>query len=390
MGLRTKVKLGLRKFNPAKRRPQYIFISHQLDQSGAPFVLLDIISDFVKAKGKEQIKVFATGCDETNSKYLAQLGVDLTIYPVETSSDWLAYQLNLNPNDFVLMNTTAIGWSLRDWLFSQLELGKLNRLGWYIHEGVPTISFTDRQLTARVKKLLTANLLKMYLPGQQAWQLHRDFFNSDNVLLQQFRFTLANKYKLNHQLPEYDNINFIVNGSVDSGRKGQPTILTAFSQFYQHYYQPQPDKYRNFKLSMIGLGEDFLSKQLISLGQQLLSKHFSYQLRLAREQVLETMTQAQANVTYSYMEALPINVFESMYMGHFLLRNACSGVDEQLRVGSNGYLLEQENLQQFVDTIEQVLNLTTTSNQTLLAMGQASQTMLAGFMDINYVESFLS
>jgi hypothetical protein len=61
-----------------------------------------------------------------------------------------------------------------------------------------------------------------------------------------------------------------------------------------------------------------------------------------------------------------------MLMGHPILRNDCSGVDEQLEAGRNGFLLDSEDYQQVVETFELILNRRKTSNGRLAAMSARS------------------
>ena len=67
-------------------------------------------------------------------------------------------------------------------------------------------------------------------------------------------------------------------------------------------------------------------------------------------------------ICYSVAEALPVFVFEGMLAGHALLRNECSGMEEQLEDGRNGFLLKSDDFWQMVGTIERILNRTSTSD----------------------------
>ena len=84
------------------------------------------------------------------------------------------------------------------------------------------------------------------------------------------------------------------------------------------------------------------------------------------------------------MEAFGLYIAEGMYMGHVVLRNDCSGVEEQLKPGVNGYQIIDGDLQQFTDVIETILNKAKTSDHALEQMGHASQKMVAAYARNNY------
>ena len=73
-------------------------------------------------------------------------------------------------------------------------------------------------------------------------------------------------------------------------------------------------------------------------------------------------------------------------MGQVVLRNDCSGIDEQLEEGRNGWLLDSADIGQFADTLETVLNRETTSNAQLAAMGRRSQEMVERFEHLSYYD----
>ena len=73
-----------------------------------------------------------------------------------------------------------------------------------------------------------------------------------------------------------------------------------------------------------------------------------------------------------------------MLAGHPILRNDCSGVDEQLEAGRNGFPLDSEDFGQVVETFERILNRRKTSNEQLAAMSARSHEIALTQRDNRY------
>ncbi len=367
---------------------KYIFISHQLNQTGAPMVLIDMIEEFVDHYGTENVVLFALDIDKYNLDKINKIGIKFHLYSNSSNLEELDYLLNVREDDFVLMNTTEIGWLMRDKLFSYLDEGILNKLFWYIHEDLPRRHFDHKEITQRTKVLLSSGKLEIVTLAEKIQSNYQQFFNVEIGMLQ-YRFRLNSDFKIKRGVEDYDKVKFLVSGSSNDGRKGQPAVLTAFVLFYEKYYKKTPNKYRNFTLTFLGIGDDYLSVLLNKMGSSLLPGQFDAIDKLPRKEALKITSKHNASICYSLMEALPLNIMEAMKMQHFLLRNDSSGMEEQLIPGENGYFLDSNDLNQFVEVIEKVLNKKKTSNEQLLKMGQSSQELVRKYEDISYVEYFL-
>ncbi len=137
-------------------------------------------------------------------------------------------------------------------------------------------------------------------------------------------------------------LTFVLPGTVGDGRKGQLPIFYAFVQFYEKYYRANKDTYRDFKLVFIGIGSDFLSRQIID-HKKALSGHFAQYGRLTWTEDLEVVSKGNMTICYSIRECLPLFVFEGMISGHPILRNDSSGMEKQLVPGKNGFYLESNS-----------------------------------------------
>ena len=138
----------------ATNKPQFLFLSHQLDNSGAPIVLMDIIEEFSRKVPSDQIRVVTfPPIAKENIRKLREMGVEVNVLPHGY------VDLGIKPDDFVLMNTMAIPPVYRDRILHLLELGKLERVFWYIHEDEPDLHF-DEALERRMRNLMKAEKLK--------------------------------------------------------------------------------------------------------------------------------------------------------------------------------------------------------------------------------------
>lgn len=384
----TKVKYKLLSPIPRTRGKRYIFVSNTLDQTGAPIVLLDIIKYYIESvvgsNSAGEILVIAPAIDATNQQILKTLGVKVWLKPNETTISEIDYRLNIRADDFVLLNTSAIDTQLRDRIFDYIDAGKLTKLNWFIHEQ-PDAPFFHDLLVERVTKLVGQNKLAVFVPAIKIQQQYEVAWGC-KIDLMYYRFELPAKFKLERVVSDFDKLNFVINGSAKDGRKGQMPILKAFGMFLSQYYSLNPQNYRDFSFKLIGLGDDEMSEKLIARGTEILGEKFSYTLRLRRDEALAELAKTNVNIVYSRAEALPLNVFESMYMGSVLLRNDCSGVDEQLLEGENGWLLDSKNLSQVVMRLETILNKEKTPNKQLLSMAQKSQEMTEQFSIARYSE----
>ena len=381
--VRTEIKRAL----PAEMK--YYFISHPMDQTGAPIVLLDLLAEFSEHTKTEKMLLLAPSIDQVNKKLLAGLKINYQLFPTTENNPAINNFIDsIKKHDFVLMNTIAIAYDLRDKLFSLLETGRLNKLHWYLHDDDPKTHFFYKEYQERVEKLLAAGKLIIYTLSRGVHRKYERFFKQKIKLLP-YRFKLEQKYFLDRKDSDFSQIRFCVSGDPAYGRKGHAFILASFLSFYYQKYLPNKDKYRPFKLVFIGLNQDFISRQLIDIGRSVLGNQFEYHLKVPRSECLDLEAQCNANICHSYNESLPLNVMESMFMGHFLLRNDCSGLEEQLVAGKNGYFLKTGDVAAFVAALDQALNKKLTSNNDLNNMGKYSQKLVLPYAKNSYYRNFI-
>ncbi len=149
------------------------------------------------------------------------------------------------------------------------------------------------------------------------------------------------------------------------------------------YYVKNPSSYRNFSLHFVGVNEDYISSQIKSIGNSVLGKKLHIYPSIPREEALEITAKCNAVICCSLNETFALYVAEGMAMGHIVLRNNSAGIDEQLKDGENGYYIATEDVEQFAEVIEKILN-KKISDEELYAMGEKSRTIASKFLTQNY------
>src|SRR6185437_2894355 len=186
--------------------------------------------------------------------------------------------------------------------------------------------------------------------SRQAREKYRAHFKTE-VFLEPHRVDLPAKYHAVREPGDFETLRFIMPGTFVDGRKGQHAALYALAAFYRQYFQPQPSSYREFSLTFVGVEDDWYSRQVVR-HRRILGDRVIIRPKMTREACLDLIREANVTICYSQSETLPIFVVEGMLAGHPILRNDCSGAEEQLEAGRNGWLLETEDFWQVVDTFE--------------------------------------
>lgn len=351
-----------------KRKKAVVFISHQLDTTGAPHVLLDLVKEFTNSNKNVPI-VFHSYNPTTpeNILKLNKLGITPRIHMSHDTRPKFA------KNDVVVMNTVAFSDSVKDAVFAALESGLVKKVLWYIHEDEPSIIFGMSE-TNRIKKLLKSDKMTMFVLAERTRKAYiKHFGETKNIIDQPYKLTIDKNRHITRSTKDFDVLRFVLPGMVGDGRKGQLPLLYAFIEFKKRYYDVHPDKYRDFNLMYVGLGNDFLSRQIIKHSSKGLGDKFEYYKAMSHEKCLDEIANSNITLCYSMRESLPLFVYEGMTAGHVLLRNDCSGLEEQLIDGKNGYLLDSTDFEQVIQVIEKIANKTTTSNKMLVGMSNESR-----------------
>jgi glycosyltransferase involved in cell wall biosynthesis len=361
------------------RDPKLIVLSHQLDLSGAPYVLLDLVSEIIKDPDMRKRLDFRTfnPVAKQNLKTLNTMGITPSIYLDKNG------HFTFVDGDVVLLNSFAFSPSLVKSLLDAVDEGTVKKVVWYGHEATPK-GFVHPAESKRIKRLLKADKLKIYALADNCQQVYISYFGTDtNIDKLPYRLDIPQEDFRQLREKDFEKLTFVLPGTVSDGRKGQMPVLYAFIDFYNRFYLGNEHLYRDFNLTMVGLGNDFLSEQIRRSGNSM-GKHFTHHSKVSRDTNLAITRSANVTICYSLQEALPLFVYEGMAYGHPLLRNDCSGYKEQLIDGVNGYALSSDDYDGLVTSIERMLNKSTTSSKLLASMSAKSVEIASQACDKNY------
>jgi glycosyltransferase involved in cell wall biosynthesis len=369
-----------------RNEKRYYFFSHPIDHTGAPQVLLDIIDDYVKKVKKVNVDLVYPGGEKDLLRRVFRLGILTDKMVLGIGSRVIHAQLGVQKNDFVLLNTVAVYPNYRDYVLGLLERGKLNKATWFIHEDMPELRFDDKGLIARIKRLVAAGLIEIIVPSEETATDYNRFFETDTIRAVTLRVGVPEEYIKPRDEKEYSTLRFVISGTPSDGRKGQLLAISAFSKYLGIVNDTTKKNYRDFELDLISIGDDYISRQIRSIGDGLLGKHVHYYPQVKKLEAMKITHLANVTICSSLNETFALFVAEGMLMHHVILRNNSSGMTSQLQDGKNGYLIDSNDIDDFSQKIERLLNKTTTSNRKLKQMGDRSRTIAGKFIDSNYYD----
>lgn len=352
------------------KKPKIIIVSHQLDNTGAPFVAMDLAFDIqkqVKNLGRKLKFVAFTPIKIENVRELKKAGIEVEIYTDRNL--WLNY----NKGDIVILNSFGLSRAVTHSTIQAAKNNILDAFYWYGHEATPE-RFVDLDTRDEFVKLLESNKAKLYAVSKGSVEAYKEFFGtSKNVEVMNFRFDFPSDRFAVKDPEDFEKLDFIVTGAVSDGRKGQLPILYAFLSFYNNFYKKNPKAYRDFSLKFIGVDEAGYIKKQMEVSAKGLDGKCEIVGQIPRAKVLDFVEEANMTICYSYHESMGIFVYEGMAFGHPIIRNDCYGMEEQIIDGKNGWKVTSADFESLCNAIEESLNLEKTSNDKLAKMSKVSE-----------------
>ena len=352
------------------KKPKIIIVSHQLDNTGAPFVAMDLAFDIqkqVKNLGRKLKFIAFTPINIENVRELKKAGIEVEIYTDRNL--WLNY----NKGDIVILNSFGLSRAVTHSTIQAAKNNILDAFYWYGHEATPE-RFVDLDTRDEFVKLLESNKAKLYAVSKGSAEAYKEFFGTDkNTEVMNFRFDFPSDRFVVKDPEDFEKLDFVVTGAVSDGRKGQLPILYAFLNFYNNFYKKNPKAYRDFSLKFIGVDEAGYIKKQMEVSAKGLDGKCEIIGQIPRAKVLDFVEEANMTICYSYHESMGIFVYEGMAFGHPIIRNDCYGQEEQLIDGGNGWAVRNDDYQTLCDAIEESLNLEKTSNDKLAKMSKVSE-----------------
>jgi glycosyltransferase involved in cell wall biosynthesis len=373
-----------------RREHVSIFLSPPMNNSGAPHILMDMVEEFASRRGSvrllsplicREMRERAEVCGVTVDRAAAVMGPTL-----------VGLQLALRKDDFVLMNTAAVLRNYQAVILESLRTGKLAHAYWYIHEDVDQLPRVAPFLLAPrcqslISRLVNQRLLTLLVPSRRVKAQYDTLFTTDRTQLLPFKLDLDARHTVIRPPRDYTSVRFLLSGKPTDGRKGHMIALVAFHEFLKSYYEQSPEAYRQFTLTLVGMTDDFIGKQIRTIGSSVLGDRLEIVPSVSHKRALDITRGCNAVICCSFNEALPLYVIEGMAMGHIVLRNDVGGMEEQLDEAVNGFRIDSRDVRQVASVLKAVLNRQAMPDVRLQAMGRASQEMIAGLRIGSYVEA---
>jgi glycosyltransferase involved in cell wall biosynthesis len=325
--------------------------------------------------------------DEPFKKHLEKFGIP--IYENDI------YEKRFSQGDVVVVNTSGYPAWFFDDLLTNLENGTIKHLYWYLHEDKPEwISTTfstfeyltpdspedvvvhDRykNIKQRFAKVISDDKVTIYAPSEATKNNWQKYFGANkNFDVMPGRVMVGEEDFVVRKAEDFSRIDFVINGATNT-RKGQLSVVEAMISFYHTFYVNDSKKYRDFSLNIIGLDgelnnwyEDFLRNATRGLQENI--KLYN---KRSQDDVYKLLKKFNFTIMYSIAESFPLAPMEGMAFGHPIIRNESSGQKEQLKPGVNGWPADTKDWWGLVETIEEVLNKSKTSNEKLAKMSAES------------------
>jgi glycosyltransferase involved in cell wall biosynthesis len=261
----------------------------------------------------------------------------------------------------------------------------LSKIFWYVHESDP--EFFNGPLQALIGQLIGTGKLEFAAPAIQTVNNYRAYVQSETaVQLQGFRMAPPFRQVLEPSRFS-ERLDAILVGGELRG-KGHHMVGYAYIELATRYVSREPELYRKPTLRFVGIEAlNYRIQLLAECMEREMKGRVWFHPQLPQNRCWELITQSNLTVCASFMECLPISVYEGMFAGHVLVRNGCSGVDEQL--DGNGVYFEKTSFEGLVGALEQIHNREKTSDEALSRMS-ARSLELAKRVEKNTYEPLIS
>ena len=290
------------------------------------------------------------------------------------------------------MNTVAVSRNYLRFVLDSLRTGRLAHAYWYIHEDVDQLRtaapfLLEPDAGPSIGRLVTQGRLTIVVPSKRVKAEYDSLFGTQHTGLVPYKIAIESRTVAPRPVHDYAEVKFLISGKPTDGRKGHMIALAAFHEFMKAHYERDPDTYKPFTLTFVGLTDDYIAAQIRSIGSTVLGERFEAFANVAHDTSLEITRRCNAVICCSFNEALPLYVIEGMCAGHVVLRNGSAGMEEQLDEGVNGFWIDSNNVRQFARVLESVLNKKTMADRRVQAMGRASQKLVARLCVRSYTDA---
>ena len=198
----------------------------------------------------------------------------------------------------------------------------------------------SRKRIAAIRELIDQERITFLVPSKEIQRQYQALLDTEDIKLLTYNIRLDDRYCASRRIEEYQALRFLLVGPAPDGRKAQMIAMTAFSEFLQTAYLSKASAYRDFSVTLLPLGDDYVSRQIRTIGRTTLGDRLKTYAAMSHAEALDLVRECTVTLCCSFEEAFPVSVAEGMSMGHVLLRNDVGGFEEQLAAGVNGYYID--------------------------------------------------
>ena len=356
-----------------------VFVLHQLDRSGAPFVAIDIIEDLVKSKSRRLSVITGNPVDPSLKQKIISL--DIEVIAIDAMESIMP---KLHGCD-VFVNSVAAS---RSWISEVLEYLKSDHLAHgylFVHENEPEI-FIDQIISKKIFEQQRINL-SIFTPSFGTSKNLSSLYDLGiDSTIQPLRVTKAENIT---QATKTDAIDIVLVGPTNDYRKRQLDVLLSVHKA-QTYMVGSKNPHRPITIKFIGIGNDATGNEIKRLADQLLLPgSFEIYNRLDKNKTLELIAESNVVVSLSSNESFGLYIAEAMTAGALVLRTNVSGHKEMLKDSINGFTLDG-TIEDLAEKLCYISDTTKFSNEDLDNFMKNSMTIIKPYTDVNYITMFES
>ena len=264
-GLRSSASVGLSILRQAmastrSHRRQFVFLSPQVDVSGAPQVLLAVIEEFAASYDPRQIRLLTPHVVPAQLKRLNKLGIRVDRTADVMGPRLIKGQLGLQKSDFVLLNSAAVSKRYRHFVVRSLIAGHLDRATWLIHEDVEQLAIVapdlrDAKYLTLLRDLVETDRLEILVPSLKSKTGYDRLLGTVKVKTLRLRVDLDERYqRKSRPLADYSRVDFLMTGGPRRRAQRSPDRALRLRPFPQVVlrcesgplspFQPLPGRHR--------------------------------------------------------------------------------------------------------------------------------------------------
>jgi glycosyltransferase involved in cell wall biosynthesis len=334
------------KIEPTKVPTLGLLVTPEVSYGGGNLVALDLMDLFQECKFPISLAYEL----HFNSEFFS--GQNKSYSPIQYSESLITQETKL-----VIVNSLYHHRDFWSKLINKFLSNSRLQIFIYAHEDVPEL-FIDAKIQEQLTKLFKEepNRIRIASPSLGTNRKLAKFFgiSQANVMpliypLRQIQGEIAEIYE---EPDLVETVKFCVIGSTFDDRKNHFKILEYFSSVLLAKHHEM----RDFEVTFIGVGTDARSRELSEKARKVLGGRYIEYQNIQQSEVLRILRGQDVLISVSVFETLPKNITEALVTGNILIRNATSGLEEQLRDQVNGFLVDENDVGAVTEVILKILD----------------------------------